>query len=357
MEQYRDLVLPVAITAGVLVLLGIVLLLVRRQRRKAAPGAAGAPSLAFGLRETSRRLRERLDAVLRGDRAAGAPSDVFSELEEVLIGSDLGVRTTEAVLDDVRTRVGSDSRPAVVRAALKEALLALLPSYEPPRATTKPWVILVTGVNGVGKTTTIGKLACRYVEQGLRVLLVAGDTFRAAAIDQLGIWAERAGAEIVRHRAGADPSAVAFDGMKAALGRNVDVVLVDSAGRLHTHGPLMDELRKVSRVLGREIPGAPHETLLVLDATTGQNAVNQARAFREAVEVSGLVLTKLDGTARGGVVVSICHELGIPLRYVGVGERSEDLQDFDPREFVEALFGDGDASAGAGTLTAAEVPH
>jgi len=356
MEQYQDLVLPAAIAAGVLVLLVIVLLLVRR-RREGTQGGAGATSLAFGLRETSRRLRERLDAVLRGDRASGETSDIFAELEEVLIGSDLGVRTTEAVLADVRARVGDDSRSDVVRDALKDALLALLPSYEPPGAMTKPWVILVTGVNGVGKTTTIGKLASRYVSQGLRVLLVAGDTFRAAAIDQLGVWAERAGAEIVRHRAGADPSAVAFDGMKAALARNVDVVLVDSAGRLHTHGPLMDELRKVSRVLGREIPGAPHETLLVLDATTGQNAVNQAKAFKEAVEVSGVVLTKLDGTARGGVVVSICHELGLPLRYVGVGERTEDLQDFDPREFVEALFGDTDASAGAGTLTAAEVRH
>jgi fused signal recognition particle receptor len=189
------------------------------------------------------------------------------------------------------------------------------------------------------------------------VLLVAGDTFRAAAIDQLGIWAERVGAEIVRHRPGADPSAVAFDGMKAAVGRSVDVVLVDSAGRLHTHGPLMDELRKVSRVLAREIPGAPHETLLVLDATTGQNAVSQARAFKDAAEVTGVVLTKLDGTARGGIVVSICHELGIPLRYVGVGEGADDLQDFEPREFVEALFGETDESVGPGILTPREAGH
>jgi fused signal recognition particle receptor len=282
---------------------------------------------------------------------------VYAELEEVLLGSDLGVRTTETVLHDVRERVGGDTRPEVVRTALKDALLALLPPSAPPESSISPRVILVTGVNGVGKTTSIGKLAARYVKQGRRVLLVAGDTFRAAAIDQLGIWAERAGAEIVRHRPGADPSAVAFDGMKAALSRKVDVVLVDSAGRLHTHGPLMDELRKVSRVLAREVPGAPHETLLVLDATTGQNAVNQARAFKDAVEVTGLVLTKLDGTARGGVVVSICHELGIPLRYVGVGEGVEDLHDFEPREFVEALFGETEASEAAGILTATEAGH
>jgi len=356
MEQYQELLLPVAAVAGLVVLVLIVLLVRRRRTRPARP-AAGPSTVAASLRETSRRLRERLDAVWRRDRAPGAAGDVYAELEEVLLAADMGVRTTEAVLRDVQARVGADTRPEVVRKALKEALLALLPAADAPSPTVRPWVILVTGVNGVGKTTTIGKLAARYVKQSRRVLLVAGDTFRAAAIDQLGIWAERAGAEIVRHRPGADPSAVAFDGMKAAISRKVDVVLVDSAGRLHTHGPLMEELRKVARVLAREVPGAPHETLLVLDATTGQNAVNQARVFKEAVEVTGVVLTKLDGTARGGVVVSICHELGIPLRYVGVGEGVEDLQDFDPSEFVEALFGDTNASDAAGTLTAAEAGH
>jgi fused signal recognition particle receptor len=356
MEQYADLLVPAAAVAGVLVVL-LAVVLVARRRRKGRPGLAAPTTLAAGLRETSRRLRERLDAVLGRDRAPGSAGDVYAELEEVLLGSDLGVRTTETVLRDVQERVSGDTRPEVVRAALKDALLALLPPSTPPESGERPRVILVTGVNGVGKTTTIGKLAARYVKQGLRVLLVAGDTFRAAAIDQLGIWAERAGAEIVRHRQGADPSAVAFDGMKAAVSRNLDVVLVDSAGRLHTHGPLMDELRKVSRVLAREIPGAPHETLLVLDATTGQNAVNQARVFKDAVEVTGVVLTKLDGTARGGVVVSICYELGIPLRYVGVGEGTDDLQDFEPREFVEALFGETDGSDGAGILTPTEAGH
>jgi fused signal recognition particle receptor len=356
MEQYGELLLPAAVVAGLVVLLAIVLLL--RGRRQGRAGTATGPvTLAAGLRETSRRLRERLDAVLRAERGPAAAGDVYTGLEEVLLGADLGVRTTETVLRDVRERLGAETRPDMVRTALKAALLALLPTSTPPDADVRPRVILVTGVNGVGKTTTIGKLAARYVRQGCRVLLVAGDTFRAAAIDQLGIWAERVGAEIVRHRPGADPSAVAFDGMKAAVGRSVDVVLVDSAGRLHTHGPLMDELRKVSRVLAREIPGAPHETLLVLDATTGQNAVSQARAFKDAAEVTGVVLTKLDGTARGGIVVSICHELGIPLRYVGVGEGADDLQDFEPREFVEALFGETDESVGPGILTPREAGH
>jgi fused signal recognition particle receptor len=206
-------------------------------------------------------------------------------------------------------------------------------------------------VNGVGKTTTIGKLAARHVAAGRRVLLVAGDTFRAAAADQLAIWAERTGAEIVRQGPGADASAVVFDGIKAACARQVDVVLIDTAGRLHTRSNLMEELKKVRRVMARELPGAPHETLLVLDATTGQNALSQARVFAEALGVTGVVLTKLDGTARGGVVIAVQREVGAPVRFVGVGEAQGDLRPFDAHEFVEALFDGQRSSGGEQTLT------
>jgi fused signal recognition particle receptor len=199
---------------------------------------------------------------------------------------------------------------------------------------------MMVGVNGVGKTTTIGKLACRATGAGQKTLLIAGDTFRAAAIDQLGIWADRAGAEIVRQQHGGDPGAVVYDGLKAAVARGVDLVLIDTAGRLHTKSNLMQELRKVRRVVEREVPGAPHETLLVLDATTGQNGLAQARAFLGDLQVTGIVLTKLDGTAKGGVALAIAEELGIPIRFVGVGESVADLQEFDPRAFVEALLGD-----------------
>jgi fused signal recognition particle receptor len=200
----------------------------------------------------------------------------------------------------------------------------------------------VTGVNGVGKTTTVGKLAARHAAAGRRVLVVAADTFRAAAIDQLAVWAERAGAEIVRQGPGSDPSAVVFDGMKAAMARDVDVVLVDTAGRLHTRSNLMDELRKVRRVVARELPGAPHETLLVIDATTGQNALAQARTFTEAVQVTGIVLTKLDGTTKGGVALALRRELDVPLRWIGVGEAAEDLRPFEASAFVDALFDAGE---------------
>jgi fused signal recognition particle receptor len=204
---------------------------------------------------------------------------------------------------------------------------------------------MVVGVNGVGKTTSIGKLAARSVAEGNRALLVAADTFRAAAIEQLGVWADRTGTELVRQRQGSDPAAVVFDGMRAALGRNADVVIVDTAGRLHTKSNLMEELKKVRRVIAREIPGAPHETLLVVDATTGQNGLAQARAFVDALQVTGIVLTKLDGTAKGGIVIAIAAELGIPIRYVGVGERVDDLREFDAQQFVDALLAGPDADS------------
>ncbi len=278
-------------------------------------------------------------------RARTLDAVAVEELETALIRADVGVRTTTRLLDAVR-RAGGDEP---IRDRLAAAMLATLP--EPgaaPVATSSapnaaalatPQVIMVVGVNGVGKTTSIGKLAARYSGAGKRVLVVAGDTFRAAAIEQLGVWAERAGADLIRQQQGSDPAAVVFDGMRAAIARKIDVVIIDTAGRLHTKSNLMDELKKVHRVIGRELAGAPHETLLVLDATTGQNGLAQARAFVEALGVTGIILTKLDGTAKGGIVIAIAAELGIPIRYVGVGEAVADLHDFDPAQFVAALLG------------------
>jgi fused signal recognition particle receptor len=332
---------------------GIGLALRRRGQGGAAPshvaGEAAAPPSAGdrmrrGLAATRRRLVAQLDTVLgRGPR----PLDVvLGELEEVLVRADVGVRTSAALLQPLRDQLGKDASPDAVRSALERSLDHMLAGPPPPEPSRRPWVILVTGVNGVGKTTTIGKLAAIHVAAGRRVLMVAGDTFRAAAIDQLGVWAERTGSDLVRHDRGADPSAVVFDGLKAAVARRADVVVIDTAGRLHTRSNLMEELGKIGRVIAREIPGAPHETLLVVDATTGQNAVNQARTFSEAVPLTGIVLTKLDGTARGGVLVAIRHELGLPIRYVGVGEGVDDLRVFEAGEFVRSLFapGTGDAA-------------
>jgi fused signal recognition particle receptor len=308
------------------------------RRRSRVPPAAGRPSpaqAASGLAAAARRLAGQLESVFAGTPGGDA---VWTELEEALVGADVGLGTTTALLNQVRARVDRGASSGAIRAALRTEIAALLagPPAVEPRG--KPWIVLVTGVNGVGKTTTIGKLAARHRAAGRRVLLVAGDTFRAAAGDQLAVWAERTGAQIVRHAPDAQPSAVVFDGVKAALARDVDVVLIDTAGRLHTRAPLMEELRKVRRVIAREVPGAPHEVLLVLDATTGQNAVSQARTFTEAVEVTGVIVTKLDGTARGGVLLAVRHELGLPIQYVGVGERVEDLRPFDAEEFTAALF-------------------
>src|SRR5262245_31596741 len=329
----------------------LIALLVRRRRKAAALEAGGAPAaeavgagerLRRGLAATRERLVAQLDGVLRrGPRPLDA---VVDDLEEVLIGADVGVSTTGALLEPLRS-LGSDAAPATVRGAVADAMSTMLEAPPAPTPSSAPWVILVTGVNGVGKTTTIGKLAALHSAAGRRTLLVAADTFRAAAIDQLAVWAERAGSDLVRHEQGADPSAVVFDGLKAAVARRVDVVLIDTAGRLHTRTPLMEELRKVSRVIAREVPGAPHETLLVVDATTGQNAIQQARTFQEAVPLTGVVLTKLDGTARGGVLVAMRHDLGLPVRYVGVGEGVDDLRVFEAEEFVGALFAPGPPAA------------
>jgi len=302
----------------------------------AAPQLTPAERLRRGLLATRRKLAAQVDAAL-GSGAHDA--DVFRELVEALVAADVGVRAAEHLVGRVRARVGRASTDgAAVRRALREEVEAALAAEPPPAPAARPWVILVTGVNGVGKTTTVGKLAALHAAAGRRVLLVAADTFRAAAIEQLEVWARRTGADVVRQGPGASPAAVAFDGMKAALARNADVVLIDTAGRLHTRTNLMEELGKVRRVIAREVAGAPHETLLVLDATTGQNAVAQARTFAEAVGVTGIIVTKLDGTARGGVAIGVRQEIGVPLRYVGVGEGVEDLRPFDAHQFVVALL-------------------
>jgi len=283
------------------------------------------------------------------DRLLGRTADpaLLEEFEAALIASDLGPRVAEQIINRLKQSLqGTDaSKAGHVQGTLQRTLLDVLkpasgPSFEQLMAKgPKPFVVLVVGVNGVGKTTSIAKLAQRLVQGGRIPLLVAADTFRAAAIDQLQVWADRVGVGLIRHRYGADPAAVAYDGLKAAKARQVDVVLIDTAGRLHTKSNLMDELRKVTKVIGQELPGAPHEVLLVLDATLGQNALAQARQFHQAVGVTGLALTKLDGTARGGIVVAIADELKLPVRLIGVGEAIDDLQDFQPPAFVDALLG------------------
>lgn len=289
--------------------------------------------------------------IVRGsmDRLLGRTADpvLLEEFEAALISSDLGAPVAERIIDQLKQSLqGTDaSKTTHVQETLQRTLLDVLrpasgQSFEQLLAKgPKPFVVLVVGVNGVGKTTSIAKLAQRLVQGGRVPLLVAADTFRAAAIDQLQVWADRVGVGLIRQRHGADPAAVAYDGLAAAKARKVDVVLIDTAGRLHTKSNLMDELRKVTRVIGQELPGAPHEVLLVLDATLGQNALAQARQFHQAIGVTGLALTKLDGTARGGIVVAIADELKLPVRLIGVGEAVDDLQDFQPQAFVNALLG------------------
>jgi fused signal recognition particle receptor len=268
----------------------------------------------------------------------------LDEMEESLITADVGVKATEKLMRALRRQAPGNSEDltqdmsAKLQAAMVEMLRGSVTAPRRARHSARPWVVIFLGVNGVGKTTTIGKLAAQYRNDGKKVLLVAGDTFRAAAIEQLDAWGQKVGVDVVKHKAGADPSAVVFDGMQAAKSRNVDVLLIDTAGRLHTKVHLLEELKKIRRVISRELPDAPHETLLVLDATTGQNGLQQARVFKEATDISGIVLTKLDGTAKGGVIISIQEELGVPVQYIGVGEDVEDLQPFEAESFVQALF-------------------
>jgi fused signal recognition particle receptor len=281
----------------------------------------------------------RIGALVGGRALDG---DVLEELEALLMSADLGVKTAEDLFATVKSRAGGGDAGRV-RSVLREAILEKLRRVEQPApaAATKPHVILVLGVNGSGKTTTIGKLAARHRGEGRRVVLGAGDTFRAAAIEQLEIWGQRVDCDVVKGKAGGDPAAVAFDTIKAATARGADVAIIDTAGRLQTKAPLIEELRKIVRVIGKDCPGAPHEVLLVIDSNTGQNAISQARVFTEAAGVTGLVLTKLDGTAKGGVLVGLADEFGIPVRYVGVGEAAEDLREFSAEEFVDALFAEG----------------
>jgi fused signal recognition particle receptor len=295
--------------------------------------------LRDGLRKTRETLVTRLEAVLAGP---ALDEGALDDLEEALLAADLGPGAAAELVETARgaIRWRSVTTPEALRSLLAEKIAEMLriPGDPAPPPAVPPHIALFVGTNGSGKTTTIAKLAARYRAEGESVLLAAADTFRAAAIEQLQLWGGRIGSEVVAHRAGADPAAVVFDACRAAAARKVQRLLIDTAGRLHTKTNLMEELKKIHRVIGREVPGAPHETLLVLDATTGLNALAQARQFHEAVSLSGLVVTKLDGTAKGGAVLGIARDLRIPVRYVGVGEAPEDLQPFDPQRFAEALF-------------------
>lgn len=295
--------------------------------------------LKHGLSKTRKNLIEKAEALF-GRRPLD--ESLLDELEEILIMADVGPKASAAIISALKEKFRRGEIPDTVglKNALKEETKKSIQDGTGIKITReRPYVILAVGVNGVGKTTTIGKLARRFTNEGLRVILAAGDTFRAAAIEQLEIWAERAGAQIVKHKSGGDPAAVAYDAIVAAKARNADVVIIDTAGRLHTKVNLMDELRKIKRVIQKEIPSAPHEVMLVVDATSGQNVIQQAKIFGEAVGVTGIALTKLDGTARGGIVIAIKRELNITVKLIGVGEDIEDLRDFNAEEFVEALFG------------------
>jgi fused signal recognition particle receptor len=294
------------------------------------------------LGKTKDSLVYRLDRLFLGKKEID--QDLFEQLEEILITSDLGVATTMELLDKARKKVKRDqlSDPQALKTIIRDQILTYIEATEQPAELVMPeegpFVIMVVGVNGVGKTTTIGKIAAKFVRAGQSVLLVAGDTFRAAAINQLKIWGERVGVEVIAQNPGSDPSSVVFDGLEYGVAHGYDVILIDTAGRLHTSVNLMEELKKIKRVIGKKMEGAPHEIMLVLDATTGQNGISQAKLFNEAVGVSGLALTKLDGTAKGGIVANVCREIKIPVRFIGIGEQVDDLRDFDAREFVDALF-------------------
>jgi fused signal recognition particle receptor len=295
----------------------------------------------LGLAKTREGLLGSLRRLLPGSRKL--TPELCEALEGALLAADVGVAAATALMDAVRdlVRQSGEADADSVRAVLKKVMIERLRTDgKTETVLNSPRVILLAGVNGVGKTTTAGKLAGLYGRQGKRVVLVAADTFRAAASEQLELWGRRVGAEVVRHQAGGDPAAVAYDGVAAAQARKADVVLVDTGGRLHTKSNLMDELRKVKRTLGKALPGAPHDVLLILDATVGQNGLAQARQFHEALGVTGVILTKLDGTAKGGIVLAVVGELGLPVRYIGVGEGVEDLQAFEPEAFVDALLGE-----------------
>ncbi|CAN5625162.1 signal recognition particle-docking protein FtsY [soil metagenome] len=316
-----------------------------KRKEEARPVSEEQERLQAGLEKTRQGIFSKLALAVAGKETVD--EEVLDELEDVLITSDVGVATTVEIIKRIEARVAMDRYVSTsdLDQLMREEIAGLLLENAPQRPVAfdaplahKPHVVMVVGVNGVGKTTSIGKIAARYRSAGKKVVLGAADTFRAAAIEQLQVWADRAEVDIIKQYHGADPAAVAFDTLAAATNRNADVVLIDTAGRLHNRVGLMDELTKVRRVMDRQVPEAPHEVLLVLDASTGQNAMRQAEAFTKAVDVTGLVLTKLDGTAKGGIVIGISHSFGIPVKYIGVGERLDDLQVFDRRAFVDALF-------------------
>ena len=299
--------------------------------------------LKQALTKTRRQILDRVEDLFLGKKAID--SEVLTQLEEALLAADLGIKTTQQLLGQLREHVDRQELADLssLKHYLKRFLLEILLKGEGrlDPGSLRPFVIMVVGVNGTGKTTTIAKLAHRFRQEGRSVLLAAGDTFRAAAIEQLEVWGSRVGAPVIKHQSGSDPAAVLFDAVTAARARGVDILIADTAGRLHTKFNLMEEIKKIKRVMGKALPGAPQEILLVMDATTGQNALAQARRFQEAVGVTGVALTKLDGTAKGGMAVPIISELGIPIKLVGVGEGMEDLEDFSANDFAEALFGDG----------------
>jgi fused signal recognition particle receptor len=318
-----------------------------------APPARAPVRIGVGLRKTRENFLARIRAAITGAKQA---DEIYEGLEEALIAADVGVDASMKISAAVRARLGNDNRPDVIRDALKAEIESILDAAEraPADPGAAPLVIMMVGVNGVGKTTTVAKLAARLKAERGSVIVAAADTFRAAAIEQLEIWCKRIGADIIKQSHGSDPAAVAFDAVKAAVARQARAVIIDTAGRLQTKVNLMEELKKIARVVGRELPGAPHETWLVLDANTGQNALSQAKIFGDAVPLTGVVLAKLDSSAKGGVVVAIAERLKVPVRFVGLGEGIEDLRAFDAREFVEALFetGDGERESASGSYAA-----
>lgn len=292
--------------------------------------------ISEGLKKTRESINNLFDGVFSGN----VNDDLFDELEEALVLADTGAKTAADICEELRKRVKAENvtEPEKVRAMMTEVVAQMLRGGTELNLETKPSIIMMIGVNGAGKTTTIGKMAKNFIGEGKKVVLAAADTFRAAAIEQLEVWAERSGADLIKHSEGSDPAAVVFDAIAAGKARNADIIICDTAGRLHNKKGLMDELAKIGRVIEREAAGSSVETLLVLDATTGQNALNQAREFGNACGITGIVLTKLDGTARGGVVIGIKQELKIPIKYIGVGEQADDLQPFNPDEFARAIF-------------------
>lgn len=293
--------------------------------------------LKEGLSKTKKNFTEKVESLLKSFKQVD--DELFEELEEVLVLSDVGVKTSQKIIENLKERVKKEkiSATEAVKELLKEEMLSII-NLENKLSEKYPLIILMVGVNGVGKTTSIGKIANLLKSNGKKVLIAAADTFRAAAAEQLEIWAKRVGCDIIKHVEGSDPAAVVFDGIQAMRARKADVLIVDTAGRLHTKKNLIEELKKIDRVINQQMPEASKETLLVIDATTGQNALNQAKEFSQAVNISGIVLTKLDGTAKGGIIISICDELKIPVKFVGVGEKIDDLQYFNAKEFVDALF-------------------